>query len=104
MLWRVVLTCYVLYRIALKAQKGLKQKMKSSGGPGRGKKRDWSWVPSFLCRLLWIWAFVYAPLPFGWGTIAGRVSDLFGWVLGALGGFFGVSAGPLAAVAVLGLV
>ena len=59
-------------------------------------KKTW-WVPYFFF-VLSIAALVYAPLPFGWGSLGQWAASLLGWVLGLAGGLIGVSAAVLGAV------
>lgn len=59
------------------------------------KHKAISLIP-FAFLALAVAALAYAPLPFGWGSIAGIVGFIAGWLLGLLGGLIGVSAAAIA--------
>ncbi|GAA0645693.1 hypothetical protein GCM10010174_80890 [Kutzneria viridogrisea] len=56
------------------------------------------WFLPFTFLALAVFALAVAPLPFGWGTVAGIAAKLVGWVLGWVGGLFGVNAQVAAGV------
>jgi hypothetical protein len=54
------------------------------------------WFLPFVFLVLAVASLAYAPLPFGWGSIAGLVASLAGWVLGWIGSLIGVPAAIIA--------
>lgn len=62
-------------------------------------ERLW-WLPFALLSLA-VWAFAYAPLPFGWGTPAGLLGTIVKWVLQWPGSWIGVSASLIATVVLI---
>lgn len=96
MLWIVALTFFVLRKLALKIDDKVGSRNKQAG--------RWVHLLPFLCLVMMVWALAYAPLPFGLGSIAGLLASLLNWVLGFVGGWFGVSGGAVAAVALLAVV
>lgn len=61
-------------------------------------KYEWMDLIPFGFLALAVAALAYAPLPFGWGSIAGIVGYLAGWLLGMVGGWIGVSAAAIAGI------
>lgn len=61
----------------------------------------WMKLVQFGLLALAVAALAYAPLPFGWGSIGGLLGSLTGWVLGGIGGLFGVPASAIAAILLL---
>jgi energy-converting hydrogenase Eha subunit A len=60
------------------------------------KKSLWFLPPALLT--LAVFTLAYAPLPFGWGTLAETGATVAKWVLGWIGGLIGVSAQAIAGI------
>lgn len=56
------------------------------------------WFLPFTLLTLAVFAFAWAPLPFGWGTTAGLSGWLVSWLFGFIGGLFGVSGRVIGAI------
>jgi hypothetical protein len=54
------------------------------------------WFLPFVFLVLAVFSLAYAPLPFGWGSIAGLIGYVGTWLLGLLGGLFGASGATIA--------
>lgn len=70
---------------------------KSGAGGGQKGKKATRLIP-FAFLLLAVAALVYAPLPFGWGSIGSILAALVGWVLGLPAALFSVPVATIAAV------
>ncbi|MGW9310668.1 hypothetical protein ACWGPQ_21935 [Saccharomonospora azurea] len=110
MLWIVGFTFLVLWKLAIK----IDGKVGAGGRGGRGRGgvggKDTSFAKRlahllpFICLMMMVWAFYFAPLPFGLDSIAQLLANFAGWLLDFVTGWFGLTGGPIAAVLVLALV
>lgn len=67
----------------------------------RHKAKKWKkvgWFLDFALLLLGVWAVMLAPLPFGWGSVGGLLSEAARWAIGLIGSWAGVVVAPTAAV------
>lgn len=68
----------------------------------RHKAKKWKkvgWILDFGLLLLAVWAVMFAPLPFGLGSIGGLLAELVKWLFGGLlGSWAGVGASVIAGV------
>jgi|GEM_PF-6232420 len=69
----------------------------ATGGGGQKSKKATRLIP-FGFLLLAVAALVYAPLPFGWGSIGSILASLTEWALGLPAALFGVPVATIAAV------
>lgn len=67
---------------------------------GSGKANKWLWPVPYLMLAVAAFALLFAPLPFGWGTVAGLGAYLFTWLFGTIGAPGRIIAG-LALIVVL---
>lgn len=63
-----------------------------------GKASQWLWWLPFALLALGVCALAYAPLPFGWGSVASIAGWALSWVLALIGSWFGVSSQVVAGV------
>src|SRR5699024_7449231 len=69
----------------------------ATGGGGQKSKKATRLIP-FGFLLLAVAALVYAPLPFGWGSVGSILASLTEWALGLPAALFGVPVATIAAV------
>lgn len=80
MLWLVLLLALILRRALKKFN----------------LKRAW-WLP-FILYVVAMFALLFAPLPLGWGNLAGLAAKVLNFPLGWVGGLIGANAAIIAAV------